>query len=112
MDTKSRIIKRVMLIGAGVGIAFYALYGFMFGLLIGGTAGLVISNEIFGSGVIEIEGGNLATRIILGGSMVSGAVISLLVFVVAGAVLGASLGYVLSLSVRETKETGIDAAKP
>jgi hypothetical protein len=102
--SRGGVIKKAMLIGSGVGLSLYAIYGFMEGLLLGGTAGLIFCQEVFGPGVIEINGSGLITRVILGGAMLSGALVSLLVFLVAGGLLGAACGYVLTVSAREKDE--------
>jgi len=104
MSPRANIIKRLTLLGSGAGLALGVIYGLLQGIAIGGTAGLLLANEIFGTGVIEIWHGELFTRVIVGGSMLTGAIVSLIVFLAAGSALGAACGYILSLTLN--KEAG------
>jgi hypothetical protein len=91
------VVKRCGLIGAGIGMALFAVFGLMQGALIGGTAGLAVANHIFGQTTLEIMADELLPRIIIAASMLTGVVLSLVAFVVGAAAAGAAFGYALAL---------------
>ncbi len=108
MSQRGEIAKKCGLIGGGIGLALFAVFGLLEGALIGGTAGLGIINYLFGEGTLEIMGSELLPRILIAASMLAGVLVSLIAFVVAGSVAGAAGGYVLAvgLGAREAAETG------
>ena len=97
MVRKAEIVKRCGLIGAGIGTALFAVFGLLQGALIGGTAGLAVANHIFGATTLELLADELLPRIIVAASMLTGVLVSLVAFVVAGAGAGAAFGYALAL---------------
>ena len=99
MSQKIDITKKCGLIGAGIGLALFAVFGLLEGAMIGGTAGIGIVNYIFGQGTLEIMGGELMPRIMIAASMLAGVMVSCIAFVVAGSVVGAAGGYVLAVSI-------------
>jgi len=113
MSKNTVVVKKCGLIGAGIGIALFAVFGLMQGALIGGTAGMAIANYIFGSGTLAIMADELLPRIVLAASMLAGVAASCIAFVVAGSVAGAAGGYLLSLlvSVPEGAKDGYAVAE-
>jgi hypothetical protein len=100
MSYAKNIAKTTGLIGAGIGLALYAVFGLMQSVMLGGTAGVLMSGEIYGPGTFEVNGGALLARVIVGGGMLSGALVALVMFVVAGAVVGAVPGYLVGLLIK------------
>ncbi len=106
MVTRSELMKKCGLVGSGIGLALFAVFGLLQGALLGGTAGVAIANYIFGANTFEVMGNDLLPRVIMAASMLAGVVISCVMFVVAGGVVGAAGGFALSLLTRsETKES-------
>jgi hypothetical protein len=101
MKTKTRLAKSCGLIGAGVSAALYAVFGLMQGMALGGTAGLLLAQEIYGPNTLDIVGSGLITRVILAASMLAGAFVALIMFLVLGSALGYASGYVLGLTIKE-----------
>jgi len=114
MTIRQELARKCALIGAGMGLVLYAVFGFLQGALLGGTAGILAANWVFGPGTLYITGGELITRVIVGAAMLSGVVISLVIFVtlsstagyIFGNVLGLMLGAESEESVRKTTSTG------
>jgi hypothetical protein len=88
---KSTVTKNLTYIGAGIGLALFALFGLLYGSLIGGMVGINISGAIFGS---PVEPG-IFQRVIVALGMLTGILLSAVVFV-AGA---AAVGYLFGLAV-------------
>ncbi len=97
---KGRLTQKVGFLGAGVGLTLFALFGLMPGSFIGGVLGLNITGMIFGTPVSP----GVVPRIIIALGMITGVLISGLIFVVAGAVVGTSIGYILDALLGRTKE--------
>jgi len=113
MKAKQRLAKSLGLVGAGISLALYAVFGLMQGLAIGGTAGILLAQEIYGPATFEIVGAGLMTRVLIAGSMLAGALVALIMFVVTGSAVGAASGYVLGLGIkdREEAEAGLTGIK-
>lgn len=109
MKTRGKTSRKGLMIGLWIAVAAYAAFGLLQGAAIGGTAGLVMANEIFGTGMIEITGANLITRVLLGGSMLAGALVSLVVFLTAGGAAGWAAGYIAGSTAKESEEMPSDA---
>ena len=71
MTTKTAIVKKCGLVGAGAGIALFAVFGLLQGALLGGTAGVAVANHIFGANTFEVMAGDLLPRIIVAACMVA-----------------------------------------
>src|SRR5512143_385003 len=97
MVRKGDLVKRCGLVGAGIGMALFAVFGLLQGALLGGAAGLAVANHVFGANTLELMAGELVPRVIVAASMLSGVVLSFVMFVVAGAGAGAALGFSLAL---------------
>lgn len=113
MTLRQELAKKSALIGAGVGLVLYALFGLLQGALLGGTAGVLFTNWVFGAGAMEIMAGELITRAIIAGAMLAGVLVSLVMFVTITATVGYILGSVLGVVAgeRETTEPGLGAAE-
>ncbi len=93
-------------IGAGLGFVGFLLLGAVPGTLYGGYMGLALSSVLFGSAA---EPGLMA-RIVTGGGMVMGLLAALVMFLLAGAVLGTLVGLPFARSLRRAAESESDAA--
>jgi hypothetical protein len=80
--------KRMGLIGSGMGVVMFFVYGLLQGALLGGTAGIQASGYMFA------ESG-LASRMLAGGGMVIGVVLAAIIFVTGGFATGRVVGYVV-----------------
>jgi len=96
---KSVLTKKCGLVGAGAGLALFAVFGLLQGALIGGTAGIGIARYIFGAGTLELMANELLPRVVIAASMLAGVMVSCIAFVVMGGVIGAACGYVLALAM-------------
>ncbi len=86
--------------GTGVGLVLFLLVGMFPGSLIGGAAGLYISNLIMG-GVVDIS---ILPRIITALSMVAGVICSAAFFVVGSSLAGWAAGTALEIVTSESTE--------
>lgn len=104
MTTRELLARKCALIGAGAGLVLYAIFGLLQGAVIGGTAGVLAANWIFGPGTIELMGSELITRVIVGGAMLTGVVVSLIMFLTVSATAGYICGSLLGMVVGEGRE--------
>ncbi|HEX9859603.1 MAG TPA: hypothetical protein VGB23_00250 [Nitrospirota bacterium] len=113
MTLRQELAKKSALVGAGAGLVFYALFGLMQGALLGGTAGILFTNWVFGPGAMAVMAGELITRAIIAGAMLAGVLVSLVMSVTITATAGYILGSILGVMAgeRETAEAGLGAAK-
>jgi len=81
--------QKLTYMGAGVGIVLFALFGLLPGSFLGGVMGLNLSSLLFGA---PVEPG-IFSRIIIVLSMLTGVLVSGLIFVTGGATLGWLAGY-------------------
>lgn len=91
MTHRSQLAKTTGLIGAGVGLALFALFGLLEGSLIGGTVGLGIVNSILG-GPEEMT---LLSRAVVAASMLTGVILAGIISVVVSSSAGWALGYAI-----------------
>lgn len=98
MTTKTAIVKKCGLVGAGAGIALFAVFGLLQGALLGGTAGVAVANHIFGANTFEVMAGDLLPRIIVAACMVAGVGVAFAILVSAGTMIGVVAGYLLALA--------------
>lgn len=108
MVTRAELMKKTGLIGGGIGLALFAVFGLLQGAALGGAAGVSIANHIFGETTLKLLANELLPRIIVVASMLAGVIVSCLVFVVAGACLGVIGGF--SLGLLYTPERAPEAA--
>ncbi len=106
---RARIANRLSYIGAGIGVALFAVFGLLPGSFIGGVVGLNIAGAIFGMPVEP----TVLSRIIIAVSMLLGVLITGTVFVVAGAVCGWLVGTLVDAIARpkEAENTNTKAMK-
>ena len=88
---KSTISNRLAYIGAGIGVALYAVFGLMYGSVLGGIVGLNIAHTIFGSTMTYA----IVPRIIVALGMLTGIMVAGTLFVVGSASLGWVIGFVI-----------------
>ena len=97
---QTELAKRGTYIGTGAGLIMFMLLGFFPGSLIGGAAGLWISNLIMG----EATGASIIPRMITALSMVAGIMGSAAVFVIGTSVVGWAVGTALEAMKKEAPE--------
>ena len=100
MVSRGELMKKCGLVGSGIGLALFGVFGLLQGALLGGTAGIAIANHIFGANTFEVMGNDLLPRVIMAASMLAGVVVSCVMFVVTGGAIGAAGGFALSLLTR------------
>lgn len=88
-------------IGAGIGLALFALVGLLYGSFIGGIVGLHITGQLVGT---SAEFGILS-RMILAFGVMSGVLLAAVVCVMGSAIIGYLVGYVVDLIHIETEST-------
>lgn len=89
MKNRSRWARKFGLVGAGTGLALFALFGLLQGSLIGGAVGLDIVNSIFDTAAQP----TLLARVIIGASMLAGVIVTGIMFVVVCSAAGLTIGY-------------------
>jgi hypothetical protein len=99
----SELMKKCGLIGSGIGLALFATFGLLQGTALGGTAGLEIATHLFGANTFEVMSNDLLPRAILAASMLTGAIVSCVMFISAGVAVGAASGFALSLFVSKAE---------
>jgi hypothetical protein len=93
MKYRGQVAKKFGLVGAGVGLTLFALFGLLEGSLIGGAVGLDIVNSLF-----HVPAGTtLLSRVIVGASMLAGVIVSGIFFVVSCSTIGWAVGYITGL---------------
>ena len=97
MVTRAELMKKTGLIGGGIGLALFAVFGLLQGAVLGGAAGVSIANYIFGETTLKLMANELLPRIVVVASMLAGVIVSCTVFVVIGACIGVAAGFLLSL---------------
>jgi len=98
---RNEIGKKCALLGGVAGLVLYALFGLLQGAVFGGTGGLLLVNWLFGRGAVEMMAGELITRVIIGGAMVVGVLVSLVMFLTISSVAGYVVGYAIGMMVKE-----------
>ena len=98
---KTTICRKTTYLGAGIGLALFAIFGLMPGSLMGGIAGINVAGWLFG---LPLQPGIIA-RIIVLASMLVGILVAGMVIVTATSTVGWLLGKVLE-SGAHAKEAG------
>jgi len=96
--------KKAAYLGAGVGLALFAIVGLLPGSFLGGVIGLNIAGSLFGTPLTS----TLVTRVIVGLSMLLGIFVSCLIFVVGSTTLGWLIGNLID-SIRVGKTATVEA---
>ena len=88
---KNTVSKNLSYVGAGIGLALFALFGLLYGSFIGGVIGINVSGAIFGAPVQP----GILPRMIVAVGMLSGILLAA-VICVAGS---AAVGYLIGLAI-------------
>ena len=97
---KKRIANRLSYLGAGIGLALFAIFGLLPGSFIGGVLGLNIAGSIFG---LPVEPTVLARVVIVMGMLI-GVLVTGTVFIVSGAVIGWLAGLVIDAIAKPAED--------
>jgi hypothetical protein len=109
MKYRGQVAKKFGLIGAGVGLTLFALFGLLEGSLIGGAVGLDIVNSLFHAPA----GPTLLSRVIVGASMLAGVIVSGIFFVVSCSTICWAAGYITGLLSEPKAESAVhEEARP
>jgi hypothetical protein len=92
---KHSISRKAAYIGAGSGLASFALFGLLPGSLLGGAAGIKLAGMLFG---LPLESGLLARTIVLS-SMLAGILVAGITIVTAMSSAGWLLGRVMDIGM-------------
>lgn len=88
---KRTVTKNLTYIGAGIGLTLFALFGLLYGSLIGGVIGLNVSGAIFGS---PVEAG-IIQRMIVAVAMLTGILLAAVISVAGCAAVGYLIGLLI-----------------
>lgn len=91
---KGKMARKGLYIGAGAGLAVFAVAGLLPGSFIGGLLGLNIAGSLLGSPV----GDSLLPRMIVGVSMLLGAIMSGAIFVTGSSLIGRLAGTAIDMA--------------
>jgi hypothetical protein len=97
---KERIAHKMIYLGAGAGFILFAIYGILPGTFLGGIAGLGLAGMIFGR---PVEPG-IVSRILVTLSMLTGVMVSGLIFVTVVSTVGYMVGNLID-SARGARKT-------
>jgi len=97
---KDKIANKLSFIGAGTGLALFAVFGLLPGAFLGGVLGLNMANFIFGPAVSP----TLIPRIIIVIGMLTGVMVTGLMFTASGASLGWLIGLLWDSATKTGKE--------
>jgi len=92
---KSSISRKAAYIGAGSGLALFAIFGLLPGSLLGGAAGIKVAGMLFG---LPLDPGMLS-RVIVLSSMLVGVLVAGIAIVTAASAAGWLLGRMVAISV-------------
>jgi hypothetical protein len=89
MKLRNVIARKAALIGTGIGLAMFAVFGLAQGAMVGGVIGLDIINRTMGA-----AGETLISRIALAASMIAGIAVAGIIFVVVFSATGWLVGFI------------------
>lgn len=93
---KEKLSNKFSYIGAGTGLALFAIFGLMQGAYLGGILGLNMANTLFGIDVAP----SVIHRILTAIGMLTGVMVAGLMFVVSGACLGWLVGLLIGSFIK------------
>jgi hypothetical protein len=97
---REKVSNKLNHLGAGIGIALFAIFGLMPGAYLGGILGVNTANTL-----ISISAGpTLLHRIFTAGGMLTGVMAAGLMFVAGGACLGWLVGQAIDVALRTKNE--------
>ena len=99
---KTTIARKTAYIGAGAGLALFAIFGLMPGSLLGGAMGINIAGWLFG---LPLQPG-LVARVIVLASMLIGVLVAGIVMVTATSTIGWLVGKVLESGAHPKENAG------
>ncbi len=105
---KTTLSRKGAYIGAGAGLALFALFGFLPGSLLGGAAGIKIAGMLFG---LPLESW-LMSRVIVLASMLVGVIAYGALIVTAALTLGWRAGGALSITVGHNTLAAAERRQP
>ncbi len=101
---RGRMSNRLSYLGAGIGLALFAVFGLLPGSFIGGVLGLNVAGALFGTPISP----SVLPRIVVAVGMLTGVMVTGLIFLVGGATLGWISGAVIDALTKGREE----AAEP
>lgn len=97
---KGTIANKLAYLGAGVGLTLYAIFGLLYGSLLGGVVGLNIVHTLFGTSLAQ----GILPRVIVALGMLSGVLVAGTICVLGSAAVGWLIGYLIDpLASRRTE---------
>ena len=96
---KKTASKTGAFVGAGIGLALFALFGLLYGTFIGGVVGLHLSGYLFGTSADF----SILSRMVLAFGVMLGVFFAAIVCVTGSAIVGYVVGCTLDLVHMETK---------
>ena len=92
--------KKLTYIGAGCGVVLFAVFGLLPGSFLGGVMGLNIAGSLLG---LPLASG-VVSRLIVAVSMITGVMVSGIMFITASSIAGWLIGTVLDAITHEKKD--------
>jgi len=97
---ETKYTKKLAYMGAGCGVVLFAVFGLLPGSFLGGVMGLNIAGTLLG---VPVTSGILS-RMIVAASMVTGVMVSGIIFITASTVAGWLIGTVADALTAEKKD--------
>ncbi|NOY39575.1 MAG: hypothetical protein GXO95_04965 [Nitrospirae bacterium] len=97
---KGKLSNRLSYLGAGIGLALFVVFGLLPGSFIGGVLGLNIAGAVFGIPIAP----SILSRIVVAMGMLTGVMVTGLIFMVGGATMGWLMGTVAEVITKGEKE--------
>ncbi len=94
-NMKNSISRKAAYIGAGSGLALFAIFGLLPGSLLGGAAGIKIAGMLFGLPLYP----GIISRVLVLGSMLGGVLVAGIAVVTATSAAGWLVGRIVQVSV-------------